>query len=369
MHTDIVPVHRSTRYFETGLGGRIYQIPLNLFPILWGYVYLVVVEHDGHPYRVLIDAGSGFGDSNPQLEVGLQGIAEQTGEPVRLEDLTHVLITHGHIDHIGGLSYIRPRTNALIGIHELDRSNVIDFEQRLTMGSRRLRTYLVQSGVAPDLAARLIDMYDLMKSISHSVPVDFTYEAIGMRLGPFEFLHVPGHSAGHVAIRLHDVLFCGDHVISSISPHQSPEVLAYSTGLGHYLHSLDELQSWAGPVTLTLPGHEEPIPDLLTRIEEIRKLHAERLLKVLELLEEPGTVAEVSRRLFGEVHGYNIILALEEAGAHIEYLYQRGNLKVINSKEMDNSEKPVPLIYQRLEAGERPDIQDGQQITTTRIPN
>ncbi len=368
MDTEIIPVTRSTRYFETGQGARIYQVSLNLFPGLWGYVYLVLVEDKGHSYRVLIDAGSGFGNSNQQLETGLLGIAEQTGESVRLEELTHVLITHGHIDHIGGLSYVRPRTNARIGIHELDRRNVIDYEQRLTMAARYLRTYLLEAGVTADLAARLIDMYNLMKSISHSVPVDFTYEAGGMRLGPFEFLHVPGHSAGHVAIRLHDVLFCGDHVLSGTSPHQAPEGLTPSTGLDHYLHSLDAVQAWAGPVRLTLAGHDEPITDLPARLDEIRRLHKERLIRVLGLLEEPRTTAHVSRILFGEVHGFNVLLALEEAGAHIEYLYQRGELKIVNTKEIDDSENPVPFIYQRLEAGKILDNQAGEQFTTVSIP-
>lgn len=369
MEMDIVPVRRSPRYFETNLGARIHQIPLNLFPILWGYVYLILVEDNGRSYRVLIDAGSGFGDSNQQLETGLRAIAEQTGERARLEDLTHVLITHGHIDHFGGLSYVRPRTRAEIGIHELDRFNVVNYEQRLTLSSRRLRQYLLESGVVADQVARFIDMYNLMKSISHSVPVDFTFEAVGMNLGPFEFLHVPGHCAGHVVIRLHDVLFCGDHVLSSTSPHQAPESLTPSTGLDHYLHSLDVVQEWAGPVRLTLAGHDEPITNLPARLDEIRMLHKERLVRVLELLVEPRTVADISRLLFGEVHGYNVLLALEEAGAHIEYLYQRGELNIMNAKEIENSENPVPLIYQRLEPGKLLGAQVDKQITSARIPN
>ena len=30
--------------FETSRGARIYQIPLQEFPILWGYAYLVLVD-------------------------------------------------------------------------------------------------------------------------------------------------------------------------------------------------------------------------------------------------------------------------------------------------------------------------------------
>jgi glyoxylase-like metal-dependent hydrolase (beta-lactamase superfamily II) len=169
-----------------------------------------------------------------------------------------------------------------------------------------------------------------------------------MRLGPFRFLHVPGHCPGHVVIRLHDVLFSGDHVLSDISPHQSPEQLTHSTGLEHYLESLDALRSWAAGVSLALGGHNDPIPNLSGRLDAIQQLHSQRLQQVLEILDEPHTIAEVSRALFGEVHGYNVLLALEETGAHVEYLYQRGLLGIENLGEMENSGAPVPIRYRCL---------------------
>jgi hypothetical protein len=163
--------------------------------------------------------------------------------------------------------------------------------------------------------------------------VDFTYEAAGMQVGPFKLLHVPGHCAGHVVIRLHDVLFSGDHVLQRTSP------------------PLESLRQWAGGVRLTLAGHEAPIRDLPARLDEIREVHAGRLQKVLELLVEPLTIAEVSRDLFGEVHGYNVLLALEESGAHVEYLYQRGVLGIDNLSEFESGNGPVPVRYRRLQGG------------------
>jgi hypothetical protein len=153
-----------------------------------------------------------------------------------------------------------------------------------------------------------------------------------------------------VVIRLHDVLFSGDHVLEHTSPHQSPEHLTLSTGLEHYLRSLDAPQDWAQGICLTLGGHEAAIADLPARIAAIRSLHQDRLDRVLALLDEPRTVAEVSKALFGEVHGYNVLLALEEAGAHVEYLYQRGRLGIANLAEITGKKDPGPLRYQRLSA-------------------
>jgi glyoxylase-like metal-dependent hydrolase (beta-lactamase superfamily II) len=334
--------------FQSGGGAAIYQIPIREFPILWGYAYLVLTEQEGISYRVLIDTGSGYGASNEHLEAGIRRAGELSGQDLSFANLTHVLITHGHIDHFGGLSFVRPRTSAQLGVHELDLRNLTNHEERLAMVARRLEGYLIEAGVLADRVGSIIQMYTLTKNLYTSVRVDFTYEAAGMRLGPFEMLHVPGHCAGHVVIRLHDILFSGDQVLADISPHQSPEHLTLSTGLQHYLTSLDSLQNWAGGVRLTLGGHQAMITDLPRRIAQIRDLHRERLQRVSELLEEPHSIAEISRSLFGEVHGYNILLALEETGAHVEYLYQRGQLGIANLQEIAATNQPKTILYQRL---------------------
>jgi glyoxylase-like metal-dependent hydrolase (beta-lactamase superfamily II) len=348
MENQSVP-RRVTR-FETSAGAQIFLIPVQVFSMLWGNVYLVLVndEYGGDPYRVLIDTGSGYGDSNQHLETGLQSISDQLGKPLGWADLTHILITHGHIDHCGGLSYVIDRSSAQVGVHELDLSNLTNYEERLALVTRRLNTFLIEAGLSADQYLGLFNLYKATKNLYRSLEVDFTYEAIGMRLGPFEILHVPGHCAGQVVIRLHDVLFSGDHILEQTSPHQSPEGLTLSTGLGHYFRSLRDLSAWADGIRLTLGGHENPILDLPGRIAEIQHLHAERLQLVLELLEEPHTIHEVSRVLFGEVHGYNVLLALEEAGAHVEYLAQRGQLGIDNLPEYESSDLPLPIRYRRL---------------------
>jgi hypothetical protein len=74
-------------------------------------------------------------------------------------------------------------------------------------------------------------------------------------------------------------------------------------------------------------------------------MHMHRLRKVQDLLVTPRTVAEVSKGLFGTVQGYNILMALEETGAHIEYLYQRGLLCIENLAELEHNTGLVPIRY------------------------
>lgn len=339
-----MPENPEVTEFHTAEGGSIYQIPVEVFPGFWSFVYLVLYED----FRVLIDTGSGFGDSNEHLAAGLQRAAELAAQPVELADLTHVLITHGHIDHFGGLNYVRANSEALLGVHELDRRIITNYEERLTVVARRLEEYLIEAGVSEHSREDLLRMYRYTKALFRSVPVDFTYEAVGMRVGPFVFHHVPGHCAGHVVIRLHDVLFSGDHVLEGTSPHQAPERLTLSTGLEHYLHSLKSMKPLAQEVKITLGGHKKPIVDLSARLKDLADLHAERLGHVLGQLVDPKTIAEVSKQLFGEVTGYNVLLALEETGAHVEYLYQRGLIEIENLDELETNHKPVPIRYRRV---------------------
>jgi hypothetical protein len=94
---------------------------------------------------------------------------------------------------------------------------------------------------------------------------------------------------------------------------------------------------------------ENPILDLNKRIDEIRMMHLERLNLTLKLLTKPHTISDISRYLFGKVEGYTVLLALEEAGAHVEYLYQRGFLKINNLSEIEENSNLVPIIYQCIE--------------------
>ncbi len=228
--------------FETSGGAKVFRIPLQAFPFLSVYAYLILI--DG--MVVLIDSGSGFGESNADLEAGFALASQATGQRIRIEDLSHVLITHGHIDHFGGLIFICGRAKPLIGIHELDLGILTSYEERVAIAEARLKRYLVEAGVSKDQGDDILNMYRLNKALFHSVEVDFTYKAVDMRVGPFEMLHVAGHCAGQVAIRLHDFIFSGDHLLGKITPHQSPEELTLGTGLGHYLESLESIESGPG---------------------------------------------------------------------------------------------------------------------------
>lgn len=334
---------RKIKTFQTSSGTPVYQIPIEAFPGLWTYAYLVMHED----FRVLIDTGSGIGESKDQLVSGIQeaGLIARS-ELFSLSELTHVLITHGHIDHFGGLSALSSRSKAKVGVHELDRRNLTRFKERRTINLHKLADYLITAGVKEEKRESMLELYRFTKQLFDAADVDFCYEEINMELGPFQLLHVPGHCGGHVVVRFDDILFCGDHILTDITPHQSPEQLSTWCGLNHYLKSLDVVENWARDINLALCGHKRVITDLPARISEIRDMHMDRLEKVLQFFQSPNTIDALSNSLFGEANGFNALLAIEEAGAHVEYLYQRGLLTIVNYEQLEDGNNPVVINYQ-----------------------
>jgi glyoxylase-like metal-dependent hydrolase (beta-lactamase superfamily II) len=325
----------SFAFFETPRGASIHRIPLEAFPGFWAYVY---VAQKGE-YCALIDAGSGTEKSHEDLSSGLQRVG------IEPSDLTHIFLTHAHIDHYGGLTKLRPLTSAKLAVHDLDLQTVAYHEARLALLGSRLDSFLAGAGLNKEACEQLLSIYRLPKSLFQSVLVDCTYEALGMQAGPFTFIHLPGHSPGHVAIRLDDVVFCGDLVVEGVTPHLSPESISPYSGLDHYLESLARLEAWSRGARLVFNGHDEALTDLAGSIESTRQNILRRLSRAVEALGNPLTVHELCRAVYGEMNGYNQLLVIEKAGAYVEYLYEHGMIGITNPEEL---EQGLPARYLRL---------------------
>ena len=320
--------------FKTSGGSMIHRIPLQAFPGFWAFAYLV--RDGGNTW--LIDCGSGTETSHEDL---LKGIHQAGLQPA---DLTHVLLTHAHIDHYGGLSRLKPLTDAKIGCHELDLQTVAHHDARLALIGRRLASFLADSGLAEETRDQLLTIYRFTKAIYQSVPVDFVYREIKDHIPALDLIHLPGHCPGHVAMRLDDVVFCGDMVVEGVTPHLAPESINPYGGLDHYLDSLLRLQRWADDVKLTLNGHDEAITDLDAHIETTRQNILRRISKAMAALNEPLTIAEVCNIVYENPVGYNQLLTIEKTGAYIEYLYEHGMIEITNFEEVEQGQ---PARYRR----------------------
>lgn len=187
--------------------------------------------------------------------------------------ISHILVTHAHLDHTAGVARLAQATRAPVfafGPADSGRSPTM---------ARLAATGLnggegADTGFRPDIELRHGE--ELRSS-------DWTLQA----------LHTPGHMGGHLSFRLGDAIFCGDLVMgwstSIISPPEGDLV--------DYFRSLDLLARLAPRVLY--PAHGDPITDPLPRLEELAAHRRLRSAQILDALDAgPGTAAELAARIY-----------------------------------------------------------------------
>jgi glyoxylase-like metal-dependent hydrolase (beta-lactamase superfamily II) len=324
------------RRFHTSTGTRIYCLSVETFPHHINNVY-VVLEDDS---RLMFDCGSGAPSSRRDLALGFAVVRSVFNEDVRYEALDWVVVSHAHFDHFGGANLVKEETRARLAVHELDARVLSCFAERIVIASKDCDVFWQRAGVPEAERQDLLALYTSAKSAFRAQEVDRLLRDTDT-IGPgYKVHHVPGHCPGLMCLQVHDVLLTSDHVLQRITPHQFPQAITPFAGLEHYFHSLSKIRKVEG-VNFALGGHEDPIWDLRARIDAIALFHRERLAKVAGLCATPQTVVQVAHGMFGERQGYDRILALDEAGAHVEYLHQLGQLKIANLDEVARSREPV----------------------------
>jgi glyoxylase-like metal-dependent hydrolase (beta-lactamase superfamily II) len=326
--------------FETASGVRIYRIPCAALPQLSGRVHLLL----GAGPVTLVDTGAGVA-STRQIVAGIERVRNEFGEQVDVAHIGRILLTHNHVDHIGGLAELGRTSGASVGIHPLDRRAVDCFDEHVLYTARLVRRFFHQAGVPGARHERLIKLFGLTPGRVESWHVDFELTD-GQTLDGIRVIHTPGHAPGHLCLLVDDVLLAADHILPVTVPQQWPESIGAYHGLGHYLESLDKIRAVEG-IRLALGGHEMVTREVYARVEQIRDTQIRRLDRLLDLLGDapnPSTVADLAARMYTKVHGIYALLALMDVGSRIEYLYQRGRLEIANRDEIQQRPK-APFRY------------------------
>jgi glyoxylase-like metal-dependent hydrolase (beta-lactamase superfamily II) len=215
-------------------------------------VHLMGQRKGGHVHAFLLDDGAELTVIDTLYDTDARLVLDRIGSIGRkVTDLRHVILTHGHRSHLGGLAVLKRLSGARVYSHEWEADIIAGDRgaQPVTLWPMRplrsyWRVYHLQLGAALGLGKH------------PPCPVDSTLED-GDRVGPVRVLHTPGHTPGHLSFWWPErrVLFAGDAIATY--PELAGGWPAFNLNERQHRASLARLAALDAEVVAV--GHGEPI--------------------------------------------------------------------------------------------------------------
>jgi glyoxylase-like metal-dependent hydrolase (beta-lactamase superfamily II) len=208
--------------------------------------------------------------------------------------LSHILVTHTHLDHAPGAAALARATGAQVVGFGPDE----DFAPDLSVGGDWSVT-LDGNGGAPG---------------------SLTLQAV----------HTPGHASNHLCWLLPEsrTLLTGDHVM-----HGSTVVISPPDGdLGLYLDSLAMVRDAQPAIARLAPGHGRMMEQVTEVIDGLIAHRLARHARVAEALQEAraATVDELLAGVYADVTEAQLPVARKSLWAHLRYLAEQGRAEPVD---------------------------------------
>lgn len=267
----------------------------------WSYVYLIVGEK-----LAFIDTGL------PQYFEDVRKYVEDLGH--RLQDISFIINTHVHEDHVGCNKALKDICKAKLAIHELDAKyieNPVDFLKDTFRHMPPSEDYVREA-----------------KSWKDNVDI-FLKDGDIIELGgvTLEVVRTPGHTQGSICLYDEErkILFSGDALQGTTAyVEKFGPITGLYTDLDAYIHSIQRLLSL--DVDMILPGHLDIIKGSNTRKELENCLERVSYIndKILQNLQKREmTLKELTEALEIPVGEWN----LTSIESHLKYLLNKGLVK------------------------------------------
>ena len=232
-------------------------------------------------------------DPGPHDAAHLAAILKAAGS----RQITHILSTHAHRDHVDGVAALKAETGAIVCGYARD-----DKASRIALENSPSGSYFVDYDFSPD---RIVAGGDVIEGGDWAVTA----------------IHTPGHAPDHLCFALQgrDVVFSGDHVMA-----WNTSVVAPPEGrMADYIASLEILLDRKDSVFL--PGHggrlEEPQRTVKAYLLH-RRWREQAILKALK--DGAASIRAIVPGIYQGINPQLIPAATLSVQAHVEHLVEKG---------------------------------------------
>ena len=297
-------------------------------------------------YPLTLATGSIFlVDAGPDFAVGTSEAwplltAQLSTHNIEVGHVSHVLITHAHLDH-AGLAHRWAAEGATILAGSVDIPAITAGQQSREVQREAQVRDLIRHGCPEDIILQ-------MRSPSSDSPLrwkpcpatSLTTPAASYNLADgrtLEVINSPGHTPGNLVAFIPQTseLFSGDTILPSTIPtpgmHYPTAIEGIKSperwpSLPPFMDSVTHIRTLA-PRRI-LPGHGEPAEQptaLFTRFETHHARRAKRIRRLLE--EQPDTAFGIARRQFPRLPPRRLAQAITETLGHLDLLAREGLLE------------------------------------------
>lgn len=271
---------------------------------------------------ILVDAGARSDEAYAKLAQRL----EEHG--LKVGDLGIILLTHGHLDHVGLVGDILRESSAEVYAHPLVAEQYANYEKETDDNLHHLIHTMRRFGVPEETVAAIAAVRSTFHSLAAPFRVHHALEDSAAVAG-FSAYHVPGHSASDVLFYHPEdrIAFTGDHLIRNVTPNplirRPRKGQARARSLVEYQDSLQRTR--ALDIETCYPGHGGPFGDHRHVVDNLFHRHERRTADVRTLLASgPLTPYELATILFPKLSLKVLHLGLSVAIGHLEVLEERG---------------------------------------------
>lgn len=299
-----------------------HEVPIAIRALRTANIY--EIKSDRH---ILVDTGMSPASLDLLLEDG-----------VDLSTVDLIVMTHLHIDHIGGAEAIRDRYGTPLAIGTEDAARVKFIRDHPDGFKNFLISYLGYNGTPRDFLSQIVNRHSVLDNVGlyHEIEFDRTLNGGETLSDDVNVISNPGHSPGSISLMVGTTgeLLTGDHLLPGITPN-----ISFYDGdmdmLGLYVASLKETKKLNA--RRALPGHRDPFNDPGSRIDEILKHHEERLNEILSATGKWSSAFEVASvmkwsrgRTLDSMNLMEMNFAIGEAISHLKHLE---NLGMVEKRE------------------------------------